>query len=481
MCFHRILLITPPVKTELGPVRPNIGLGYLAQMLLENGIKYDVLDMLLGYTLDDLKRKVDQFKPDLLGVNLFSNKYKTAYETIEEIKKYFPSMKVIVGGPHVSCLRKKVLEDCPSIDFGVFLEGEFALLELCRGKKLKDIENLIYREDGDIVENKTRKFIQDLDALNFPTYNNFELNRYIDEKAVISSRGCPYSCTYCAVKLASGQQVRLRSPENVVDEVEFWHKRGYRQFSFQDDNFNVSKDRVFKICDEIEKRGFKDIFFRCAGARADKLDRDVLGRMKEVGFRTIAIGVEVGNDKMLGVIKKGEKFSDIDNAVKNACEVGFDVYLNFLAGVPYETISDIQDSINFSLKYPVFYAEWSNIIPYPGTELYDWLSEKGYLFKQPDEYLNDNSTTSNIPVFETPELSLEMRKKILVMVKKVRKKILRRSIVRRLEQRGIPWGIKHGIGFVVSTDTFMKYLFQNKIRGLADLIRFRLYMRGKDK
>ncbi len=472
-------MITAPVKTELGPVRPNIGLGYLAQALLENNISYNVLDMLLGYKFEDLKRKVDEFKPDLLGVNLFSNKYKTAYETIDNIKSCFPLMKVVVGGPHVSCLRKKVLEDCHSIDFGVFLEGEAALLELCKGVKFDDIENLIFRKDGSIIENRPRRFIQDLNDVNFPTYNNFELGKYIEEKAIISSRGCPYNCTYCAVKLTSGQQVRLRSPEKVIDEVDFWYKRGYKQFSFQDDNFNVSKDRVFRICDEIERRGFKDIFFRCAGARADKLDRDVLARMKNVGFKTIAIGVEVGNDKMLGVIKKGEKFSDIDNAVKNACDLGFDVYLNFLAGAPYETMDDLHDSINFALKYPVFYAEWSNIIPYPGTELYDWLSEKGYLLKKPDEYLNDNSTVSNIPVFETPELSFKTRKKILVMLKKIRKKVLRRSIVRRLEQRGIPRGIRQGIGYAVSSDIFMKYLFQNKIRRLADMIRFRLYMRGK--
>ncbi|MBU1853989.1 MAG: B12-binding domain-containing radical SAM protein [Candidatus Omnitrophica bacterium] len=479
MRFKKVLLITPPVKTELGPVRPNIGLGYLAQVLLENDISYDVLDMLLGYTFDDLKSKIDEFRPDLVGVNLFSNKYKIAYKTIEDIKKNFPSIKVAVGGPHVSCLRSKVLLDCPSIDYGVVLEGEDALLELCKGEKLKGIGNLIYRENGEIVENNIRKFVQDLDSIPIPRYENFEIDKYINEKSLISSRGCPYDCTYCAVKVVSGKEVRLRSPKNVIDEVEHWYEQGYRQFSLQDDNFNLNKERVYSICDEIEGRGFKNIFFRCAGARADRLDRDVLERMRQVGFKTIAIGVEVGNDKMLKIIKKGEKFEDIDRSVKNACDLGFDVYLNFLAGVPYETVSDIQDSIDFALKYPVFYAEWSNIIPYPGTELYDWLSEKGYLLKEADEYLNDNSTTSDVPVFETPELSFKMRKKILLLLKKIRRKVLRRGIMRRLEQRGVPRGIRHGIAYMASLDLFMKFLFQNKIRRLADSIRFSLYMKKK--
>jgi anaerobic magnesium-protoporphyrin IX monomethyl ester cyclase len=480
MRFQKVLFITPPIKTELGAVRPNIGLGYLSEILSRNNICYDVLDMLLGYSFKDLKKKVRDFEPDLLCVNLFSNKYKIAYGIIEEIKGLYPSMKVAVGGPHVSCLRNKVLEDCSAIDYGIILEGEYALLELCSGNNLREIGNLIYRENGKVVLNKEREFIEDLDSIPFPKYEKFKIERYIDEKSLISSRGCPYNCIYCAVNIAIGKQVRLRSAENVVDEIEYWHKKGFRQFSFQDDNFNFSKNRVLEICDEIKKRELKNLFLRCAGARADKLDYNVLKRMKEVGFKTIAIGVEVGNDKMLRIIKKGEKFEDIDNAVKIACDLGFDVYLNFLAGVPFETIDDINDSINFALKYPVFYVEWSNIVPYPGTELYDWLSKKGYLLKSPDEYLNDNSTVANIPIFETPELPARKRKQVLRLLKKVRKKILRKSILKRLEAKKTPWGLRHAISYFVSLDSMSKYLFQNKLRRVADKYRFRLYME-KDK
>jgi len=475
MCFKRILLITPPVRTELGPVRPSLGLGYLAQMLLENGIKYEIFDMLFGYTSDELHKKITEFKPDLLGVSMFSNKYKTAYQAIECIKNDFPSIKILVGGPHVSCLKEKVLEDCSSIDYAIRLEGEGALLELCRGEELSTIKNLMYRQDGKIVTNSTRKFISDLDNVPFPRYVGFEMDKYINEKAIISSRGCPYNCTYCAVKLTSGKQVRLRSPKVVVDEIEYWYKLGYRQFSFQDDNFTTSQKRVLDICDEIDNRNLNNLFLRCAGARADKLTYEVLKRMKDVGFRTIAIGVEVGNDKMLKIIKKGEKFSDIDNAVKLACELDFDVYLNFLAGVPFETPEDRQNAVDFALKYPVFYVEWSNIIPYPGTELYDWLSEKKYLLKQADEYLNDYSTVSNTPVFETPDSSFEDRKKALLFFKKVRRKVLVNGLLRRLERSRIPVGIRHLVAYALASDTFSKYLFQNKLRRIADLIRFNMY------
>ena len=480
MRFNKVLLITPPVKTELGPVRPNIGLGYLAQILAQNGIEYDVLDMLLGYSFKDLSRKIDEFQPDLVGISVFSNKYKTAYETLGNIKSRYPLIKIVAGGPHISCLKENVLAECDSIDYGVYLEGEGALLELCNGKDMGDIKNLIYRDNGRIIVNQPREFINNLDSLPFPTYSKFENSKYIKERSLISSRGCPYECTYCAVKVVTGRQVRLRSPKNVVDEIEHWYKKGYRQFSFQDDNFVSYKQRAFEICDEIQGRGLHDCFFRCAGARADRLSRELLKRMKDVGFKTIAIGVEVGNDKMLKVIKKGEKFEDIDRAVGAACELGFDVYLNFLAGVPFETLSDIKDSINFALKYPVFYAEWSNIIPYPGTELYDWLKEKKYLLKEPQEYLNATFTSSTEPVFETPELSYKDRKKILAMLKKVRSRVLRKGVVMRLRNKGIPAGIRHIISFLVSFDLINKYLFQNKIRRLADMVRFKLYMKQKE-
>lgn len=475
--FQRVLLITPPVQADQGSIRPNIGLGYLAQVLMDNNICYDVLDMMLGYSLDELKSKVDMFKPDILGMNIFSNKYKTAYKTLEDIKSHCPSMSIVAGGPHVSCLKNKVLEDCPAIDYGIILEGEETLLELCRGEDIKKIKGMFYREGNEICFNGFREFVKDLDSLPFPTYSRFEIDKYIDEKALSSSRGCPYSCVYCAVGTAIGKKVRVRSSENVVNEIEYWYNKGFKQFSFQDDNFNFYKERVLEICNEIERRGFKGLFLRCAGARADKLDIEVLTRMKKVGFKTIAIGVEVGNDRMLKAIKKGEKFEDIDKAVKLACDLGYDVYLNFLVGSPHETLSDVRDTVKFAVKYPIFHADFSNIIPYPGTELYDWLIEKNYLLESPEAYLNDNSARSNMPVFETPELPFKTRKKLLVYFKKVRKKILRRAFIRRLKHRRIPWGLSHFIGYIISLNIFSKYLFRPKLRKVADKIRFSFYMK----
>jgi radical SAM superfamily enzyme YgiQ (UPF0313 family) len=479
MRFERVLLITLPVRTHLEPLRPSLGLGYLAQVLLENNIEYDVLDMLLGYSLNDLKNKIVNFKPDLIGISMFSNKYKIAYGYIDKIKRFFPEIKIVVGGPHASCFREKLLQECVAIDYGIILEGEEALLELCRGENLSQIENLIYRQNGEVIMNPLRNFVKDLDRIPFPTYQKFELKRYVEEKSIISSRGCPYECTFCAVKVVNGKEIRARSPSNVVGEIDYWYRRGYRWFSFQDDNFIFYKDNVYRICDEIEKKKFKDVFFRGSGIRADKTDRDLLIRMKNVGFKTIAMGVEVGNDKMLQIIKKGEKFEDIDRAVKLACELGFDVQLYFLSGVPYETVADIKDAVNFALKYPIFYAEWSNTIPYPGTELYDWLEHKKYMLAEPEEYLNYNATgfysvtaNSYVPIFQTPGLSLDERKKIMFLLQKTRREILRRGINRKLAQMGLPWGLRDLVAYIISLYPVSKFLHRVKFRNLVDKFRF---------
>ena len=479
--YSRVLLITPPVKVDLGAIRPSIGLGYISEILTQNGIEHEVLDMLLGYSWRDLDENIRRFKPDLIGVSLFSNRYKAAYAILEAVKKEYPDITVVAGGPHVSCLRTEVLKDCPAVDFGVYLEGEDTIMDLCKGVPPGQIPNLIYRDGRRIIMSASDSYIADLDLLPFPKYERFEVHKYILEKSLITSRGCAFNCTYCAVKLTSGQKVRLRSPQNVVDEMQYWYEKGVRQFSFQDDNFTVSKNRVLAVCNEIERRGLTGLFLRCAGARADRLDREVLRRMRNVGFQTIAIGVEVGNDRMLKLIKKGESFATIDNAVRLACEAGFDVYLNFLAGVPYETLADVEDSVAFAMKYPIFYAAWSNIIPYPGTDLYKWVKDNDCFIKPPEEYLNEESTTSLKPVFETPELPHKERVKLLRRLKGVRSEVFRRAVLRRLEERGVPSPIRQLVARLSSQQGFMNLLFHKRLRRIADGLRFMLYLKSKPR
>jgi radical SAM superfamily enzyme YgiQ (UPF0313 family) len=354
MRFERVLLVNPSHHAEWRGVTPHIGQAYLAQTLLENGIEYDILDMNLGYGLKHLRQKIQDFQPDLVGISLISLEYKRLYNLVTQIKGFDEKIKTIVGGPHVTILKERVLQECPAVDYGVVFEGEGTLVDLCQGRlEESEIKGLISRDDGRIRYAGDREWVTDLDQIPWPRYEKFELKKYVKEVTIYSSRGCPYSCIFCPNRIIS-PHFRPRSPSHVVDEIEYWFNRGYRQFNFDDDNFNQRRDRVLEICDEIERRRLDGLFLRCSnGIRADRVDREMLVRMRQVGFRYIAFGVDAGNDKILEIVKKGETMEAIETAVRHACELGYNVKLLFVVGTPYETREDVEDKVRLTRKYPV--------------------------------------------------------------------------------------------------------------------------------
>jgi len=135
MRFNKVLLVNPKTAADWVGLRPPAGLGYIAQALQENDIEYDILDMQLGYSQKKLFQKIAIFKPDLIGFSLVSLGYKHSYDLIDNVKTNFPDKKIIVGGPHVTILKKEVLQNCKAIDFAVIYEGERPLVELCKSNQ----------------------------------------------------------------------------------------------------------------------------------------------------------------------------------------------------------------------------------------------------------------------------------------------------------------------------------------------------------
>lgn len=475
MRFKKILLINPSVyRARLGPIRPPVGLGYVAQFLNHHGLEYEVIDMALGHRIKDLFKEIDMFMPELIGISMWTYGYKYTYNFIRKVKERYPEIPVLAGGPHISTMRQEVLKECREIDFAIVLEGEKTIIELCQGIGLENIKGLIYRKGKDITYNGDREFVVDLDSIPFPRFERFERDKYmLKEMLIISSRGCPFNCIYCPVSLAIGKRLRVRSARNVVDEIVYWYNKGYRRFNFGDDNFTFYKERVYEICDEIEKRDIKGLDIRCGnGIRADRVDRALLKRMKDVGFTYLAFGVEGGNDRILGILKKGEDIKQIEETIRDACEIGFDVTLFFLAGSPGEKWEDIEDSVQLARRYPIIDARFYNIIPYPSTQLFEDLKRKNLFVRSPEEYLNDTQAFDPIPVFETPELSVDDRIKVFRYLSKVSKEILRNGFKKKLKRYG--WaGIL--LAYVASTDMGQNILRHNKIiRRIAEKIRYRL-------
>lgn len=474
MRYNKVLFVIPRCDAEWRGLRPHIGLGYLGEFLESSGVTYDVLDMNLGHKMNSLVKKMDRFKPDLVGMPLISVQYLGYYKLLSELKGLYPQVALAVGGPHVTILQERVLADCPAIDYGVTYEGEFPLLEICKGEKpLKDISNVIYRNSGDdsVHYTGTGPPLKDLDQLPLPTYEKFELDKYVPEVTIYSSRGCPYECIFCPNRLIS-PHYRPRSARHVVDEMEYWYAKGMRQFNFDDDNFNLVKERVYEICDELQRRGMNDLFLRCAnGIRADRVNRPMLKRMKEVGFHYIAFGADAGNDRMLKIVKKGETIEQIESAVKNACELGYDVKLLFVVGTPYETRADVEDKVKIAQRYALNDVHFYNTIPYPGTELYDWVTKNDYFLIEPEVYLNNISCCESTPVFETPELPAAERVKLHRYLQKVRKDIHRRAFRRLYARFGF---LSILSSYIFASDIFLKMFYQNfPIRRVIEKLRYR--------
>ncbi len=453
---------------------PPTGLGYLAQSLLEAGIEYAVEDMRGRGRLSALRRKIRSFQPDLIGVSLVSLEYKRSYELIRRIKEYYPRASIVVGSAHVSAIGESVLEECRDIDFGIIGEGERALIALCKGEiPLDEIPGLLYRRDGAVVSGSEMELIIELDSIPFPRYVNFDLKRYTKELPLITSRGCPYRCIFCPHSLMS-TKFRARSAANVVDEIEYWYGRGIKQFVVDDDNFTLVKERVYNICDEIERRGLKGLFIRCSnGIRADKVDRNLLTRMKEVGVKEVGFGADGGNNRvLLDIVQKGETIETIEQAIQDAIDVGLEVRLFIIVGHPGETLSDIEDSFALAQRYPLIRLHLNNPVPYPGTALFEWVRSHDCFLISPEEYLNNVTDSDNEPIFMTPELSADVRRQILMRAREIESSVWQRAARRLFENLPV---ISTIAGWLFASEFGRWLFFKNLLtRSLINWIRYRI-------
>lgn len=437
--FETVLLVIPPAPPgslfTSCPSHPHVGVGYLSEFLTKNGVKNHVLDMRLNYTSNDLIEKIRALKPDLVGVTSTTYGSSQACAVISRIGrrefKQRHGFQIIIGGPHVSALGSQALLQCDA-DFAVSGEGEHTLLDLCQGQKKEKIPGLIYKEGNKIVANRKRPPLQNLDAIPFPTYERFELKKYAKKEILIaSSRGCPFSCSFCSIALSMSRMWRPRSPEHVIEEIKYWYRRGYREFDFVDDNFTLSKERVLRICDLIKQNNLVGLDLKCGnGIRADRTDVELLKKMKEAGFTYLAFGVESGSDKILQRIKKVENLDKIEQAIQTSIQLGFYVGLFFMIGHPDETEKEVEDSFKLALKYPVFHVLFYNALPYPGTELFEYIKRNSLFIKDPEEYLKNISYYDNEPVHATKEFPAEKRREMLTKAKQIQDEVLRNFMLR---------------------------------------------------
>jgi len=411
---------------------PFLSIGYVASSLLLDGHDVSIIDAHnFALSPEEAATKVAASSPDIVGIFANTHNRFAAIETIKLIRQNNPAIKIMAGGPHFGLTAIDAMTVVPAIDFVVKGEGEMTARELLQTDlqpgRLADILGLVYRDAaGMIKENADRPFVKDLDALPMPAWHLFGLENYPGSTAIeptklktigiVSSRGCPNRCIFCASIALHKGCLRLRSPKNFVDEIQHLHDNyGYSAFNFWDDTFSIVRQHAVDICNEIINRGLKIYWY--TPCRVNTVDKELLELMKKAGCVKVNFGIESGSPRMLQIIKKGITMEQARAAVKASIEVGLEVTLNFLLVYPYETWDDIRQTVEAIKEFramPKVQPSHSFIIIYPGTELETIAKKEGIMpadFSWNSPYENSKSIIagedSSVFYFQWPALPFE--------------------------------------------------------------------------
>jgi len=391
---------------------------------------------LFGTPIEKIKSAIEDFNPDITGISIpFSAQLENAVIVSRICKEINPEMTVVFGGPHASVGYKSLLKE-GLCDFCVVGEGEKTFFELVKKtnskSSLKGIEGLASK-GGDNICYKPRKFIEDLDELPLPAYELINVEDYLKSPylyinrsrihknsiSIITSRGCPYNCVFCSIRLHMGQKFRYHSPGYVIQHLKFLIERyGITNFHFEDDNISFNRARFEQILDEIIDKGLKIRWDTPNGVRADTLNFDLLKKIKRSGCKELTIAIESGNQHVLDyIIKKKTSLDKMLNVVKYCKELRIKISAFYVIGFPGETIKNMKETINLALKLfrsydviPCLYVA----TPLYGTELYDICIEKDIIKENMTG--KDFSTATQIygePMIYTEDFSKDDIKNLL--------------------------------------------------------------------
>lgn len=387
---------------------------YDASLLLENS-QHKNMDSLW----DELKKEIEKFSPNIVAMSaLYYSNADIVHKTAHMIKEIDQNIVVAIGGSYPTHLPATALQN-GDIDYCVFSEGEHTFQRLVNAldgfSSLDDIDGIAYRdEDGRIVINDKKSFINNLDSIPFPdrdavpfekylTGGRRVIYRYYSPKdlrigSITSSRGCPYKCTFCGSKAFWGQHIRFRTPESVIEEmIEMKDKYGVNTFVFNDDNMCVDKKRFMKFLDLIIKNlpGIKWLSGGGLNVRAIN-DDEIIKKMYKSGICLFNLALESGKNETLRKIHKVSTVEEIQNVVELIRKEGdIPIHGFFIIGFPFETIEDMHVTIDFAKKLDLDWANFYNFQPFPGSELYELCVEDGAIDKFDINY-GENYLPSNV-------------------------------------------------------------------------------------
>ena len=369
-----------------------LGLFCLAAWLRRYGCGVDAIDAeARGLPPEAVIAHIRRGGFDALGISTTTAVFHRAAELAVAVKSAFPRLPVIGGGPHVSALPRESLQACEAFDFAIPGEGEETLREtlesLESGAGFGGVRGLVFRGSGQIVANPPRPYIEDLDSLPFPAYDLIpDLSVYHPPPFnyrkrpaanVITSRGCPNECTFCA-QATFGRKVRMRSPESVVEEIAMLLGRyGVREIAFADDTFTLRPERVRRIFEFAARRGLR--FPWSCKTRVNTVDEDLLRFMRAHGCWHVALGIESGDERILATIRKNIRLEEVEHAVAASRRAGLVTKGYFMIGHPGESPETIAATLRLATRLKLDQIALTLNTPMPGTHQYRHAAECGTL------------------------------------------------------------------------------------------------------
>jgi anaerobic magnesium-protoporphyrin IX monomethyl ester cyclase len=388
----KILLINPAPSGTLkaaGVLFPPLGILYIAAYMEKENHQVEARDL----AIQKKKKEIDYKKYDIVGISTDTTRHAQALRIAKKAKA--SGCIVVMGGPHPCYVDEQILST-HKVDFIVRGEGEVTFAELVaalekKDKKIDSIQGISFLLNGTLIRTPPRPFITDLDRHPFPARHLISLDDYRRTNfggrpitPLITSRGCPYRCVFCASSRFWGSKVRMRSVESILKEIEeLYYKYHFKAIAFLDDTFNISPKRVIEICRGIVERKLDLWWWNLSRLDLFSGNEEMVTEMVRAGMKAVFIGVESSNPETLKDLNKGIGVGDIIETIEMLKRNGVQIHASYIIGGLHETSHSIHETIRFAKKLDTNVAQFSILTPFPGTALYEQVKDRILKWRSP--------------------------------------------------------------------------------------------------
>jgi len=406
MQYNKVLLVSPEYNfPSSGGMYPNGGLLSIGTLLQSRGCEVQIIHMVPDkYDIAALEVAIRGFRPDLVGISVMTFQTKSAKAVARAVKSVDWEIPVVVGGPHVSAVTNNALKEIRNADFAFYGEAEQAMVDFVEGRN---------------VETGRHSAVEDLDSLPFPDLSLINLDNYTSpappgprpSMSMMATRGCPFRCNFCS-RAVFGNTVRRMSPERVVEEVEYLHKRwGIQEIFIMDDTFNLKRDWAVEVFELLIKKGLDKLRYKAPFRANEKLvDAALLKLAKRAGVWLIFYGVESGNQEMLSRMNKGLELGEIRRAFALTHKAGIKTTASFIVGYPGETPETIRQSQEFAVELRPFWIGFSRLTPFPGTKVCTDVKQAGHLLETDYDLYRPDKVLARTEAMTAEEIEAAARK-----------------------------------------------------------------------